>query len=67
MDTDEESLMLSPITTVAHTQPMVYGFSCDQNGLITELSWESVRNHVGILQGKWCWIHLNRESAEAQQ
>lgn len=67
MDTDEESLMLSPITTVAHTQPMVYGFSCDQNGLITELSWESVRNHFGILQGKWCWIHLNRESAEAQQ
>ena len=45
---------------------LIYGFSVDADGRVTELNWEDLYTLDLNKPGYWYWIHLNRLSADAQ-
>ena len=48
------------------SRALIYGFSVDAEGGVTELEWSDLETLDLDKPGHWYWIHLNRLSPEAQ-
>ncbi|NND92507.1 MAG: zinc transporter ZntB [Granulosicoccus sp.] len=51
---------------MADTRALIYGFTVDAAGRVTELDWASLNQLNTRDEGRWCWIHMNRLSPETQ-
>ncbi len=63
----QDDLEFQTTKVVDNTEPLVHGFGVDQAGQYQALSWEDISSQSDAFPDSWRWIHLNRESAEAQR
>ena len=52
--------------TPTHVEPLIHAFCVDEQGRATELNWEALQQLQLDKPGQWCWVHLNRRSAQAE-